>query len=387
MDRVVIVGASVAGLTAAEVLRRDGFKGDLTLIGDETHPPYDRPPLSKQVLRGAWEPHRVHLRDDQALEKLGARWRLGVRATGLDLDGRRLTTSDGDEVEYDGLVIATGVTPRRLPCGHEMSGVHLLRTIDDATSIRGALASDPVVVVIGAGFLGAEVAAVVREMDIDVTVVDPLDAPMVRQFGREIGGIFADLHRARGVRLMLAAEVAGLTEFNDRVSGVRLGSGVELRADLVVVAIGARPNVDWLTQSGLSLTNGIDCDASGLAAPGVVAAGDVANWYSPRLGSRLRVEHRMNATEQGATAARTLLGIRRAVEPVHFFWTDQYDVRVQAYGMPTDDAELEMVAGEPGTGKFAATYSRDGTVVGVVAWNMPGEARKLRHLLVEEELP
>jgi 3-phenylpropionate/trans-cinnamate dioxygenase ferredoxin reductase component len=380
---IVVVGASAAGLAAAETLRREGYDGQLTLIGDERHLPYDRPPLSKQVLRGTWEPGKVTLRPPGALEKLTAHWRLGVPANGLDLAGRLVRLADGSTVGFDGLVIATGVTPRRLGDGHQLHGLHVLRSLDDALALRDQLLTGPDLVVIGAGFLGAEAAAVARELGLTVTVVDPLPAPMIRQFGPWIASQFAALHRDRGVRLRMGVGVSGLYDDAGHVTGVRLDDGTVIPAGLVLVAIGSTPNTGWLSGSGLSLSDGVDCDAAGVAAAGVVAAGDVANWMYPHLGARMRVEHRMNATEQGAVAARSLLGSAASEPQVPYFWTDQFDVKIQVYGTPTAAADFTLTAGSPGEGRFAGVYSAGGRVVAALSWNMPREARQLRRQVVD----
>jgi 3-phenylpropionate/trans-cinnamate dioxygenase ferredoxin reductase subunit len=373
---IAVVGASAAGLTAAQTLRRKGYDGPLTVIGDEDRMPYDRPPLSKQILAGAWEPAKAALQSD-----VDAEWLLGVRAAGLDVAGRRLHLSTGDTLNYRGLVIATGVRPRRLPFGHDLAGVHVLRTMADALALRGELGDGGAVVVVGAGFMGSEVAAVTSGMGLDVTMVDPLPAPMVAQFGPWIGGLLAKLHADHGVRLRMGIGVTGLVG-EGRVTGVGLSDGSVLPADVVLVAIGAVPNTEWLAGSGLSLTNGVDCDSLCRAAPNVVAAGDVASWTHPEWGARVRVEHRMNATEQGMAAARTLLGKGEPYAPVEYFWTDQFDVKIQAYGTFPPDAQPVVVAGDPAAGRFAVTYDRHGRTAGVLGWNLPRETRQLRARLL-----
>lgn len=330
-ERIVVVGASVAGVTAVETLRRKGFEGALTLIGDEMHLPYDRPPLSKQVLTGALEADRVIVRDHAALDDLHVDRKLGSRAVALDMNHRAVELADGQHVLFDGLIIATGITPRYLPVGHELAGVHVLRTIEDALTLRTQLRPGRRLVVIGAGFLGCEVAAVARDAGLHVAIVDPLPAPMLRQLGMDIGLHAAELHRQRGVDLRCGVAVHRLLG-DAAVTGVELETGTVLDADVVLVAIGSTPATDWLTGSGLTIDNGVVCDATCRAAPGIYAAGDVARWWHDTVGAYVRVEHRMNATEQAIAAATNLLGADAPFTPVPYFWTDQYDVKIQAYG-------------------------------------------------------
>ncbi|MEV0089348.1 FAD/NAD(P)-binding oxidoreductase [Saccharopolyspora sp. NPDC050642] len=382
LSNVVVVGASAAGLTAAETLRREGFTGRLTVIGDERHPPYDRPPLSKQVLSGEWAPDRLALRPPAVLDDLEAEWRLGSRAVGLDVSTRNVELADGDPVPFDGLVVATGVRPKRLPFGHDLDGVHVLRGIEDALALRDALAATPRVVVVGAGFLGAEAAAVARELGCAVTLVDPLSAPMVRQLGADIAGRVARLHVENGVDVRCGTGVVGFAGERGRLVGVALDDGAELPAEVVLVAIGSVPAVEWLRGSGLPLGDGLLCDEYCEAAPGIVGAGDVASWMHPDHG-RMRVEHRMNATEQGAAAVRTLLGRRVPFAPVPYFWTDQYDVKIQAYGRTSGAADFTVVEGNLDEGPFAGVHSEGGRIASAVAWNMPRQARALRAKVVE----
>jgi 3-phenylpropionate/trans-cinnamate dioxygenase ferredoxin reductase subunit len=382
MDQIAIVGASAAGLTAAETLRREGYQGRITLVGDEAHVPYDRPPLSKQVLAGQWEPEKTQLRKDEQIADLNAEFRLGAPAAGLDLDAREVVLADDTRVGYDGLVIATGVAPRTLPFGHDLAGVHVLRTLEHASALRAELLAEPKTVVIGAGFLGAEVAATARTLGLDVTLVDPLPVPMARQLGETVGKLLEQLHRDNGVRVLMDTGVTEMIGADGRIIGVRLTDGTTLHAGCVLVAIGAAPVTGWLENSGLTIDNGVVCDSRCQAAPGVYAAGDVANWEHPRYG-RMRLEHRMNATEQGMAVARNLLGADQEFAPVPYFWTDQYDAKVQAYGLVGEGLEYAVVAGDPGERKFAALYGRDGVVTGGVGWNLPREIRKLRQSVVD----
>lgn len=381
LEQVVVVGVSAAGLTAAETLRREGYDGRLVLVDADPRPPYDRPPLSKQLLRGDWPEEKLALRPPAALEGLGADWRLGVRAEGLDLVGHRVTLSDGTSAGFDGLVIASGVRPRMLPCAAGHAGAHVLRTVEDAVVLRRELVPGAAVVVVGAGFLGTEAAAVAADLGCHVTVVDPLALPLQRQLGPRIGKRVARLHREHGVTLRGGSGVSDVRTEHGRVVGVVLDDGDELPADVLLVAIGAEPVTDWLRGSGLVIDDGVRCDEYCQAAPGVVAAGDVASWLHPTLG-RLRLEHRMNATEQGMAAARTLLGQRVPFAPVPYFWSDQYDVRVQVYGRPTA-ADFSAVEGSLDEGPFAAVQRDDsGRVTAVAGWNMPRQLRALRQELV-----
>jgi 3-phenylpropionate/trans-cinnamate dioxygenase ferredoxin reductase subunit len=382
---IVVVGASLAGLRAAEELRAAGFGGRLALVGAEEHRPYDRPPLSKQVLAGEWEPGQTPLRS-QPYDDLDLDWRLGRRAAALDVAGRTLTLADGERLSFDGAVLATGSVPRTLPGTPPLPGIHVLRTLDDCIGIRTELERGPKVVVVGAGFIGAEVAATCRGRGLAVTVLEALPAPMVRGLGPLLGGALGDLHRDHGVDLRLEAGVAGF-EGTDRVEAVLLGDGSRVAADVVVVGIGVRPATDWLEGSGLRLDDGVGCDASCRAAPGIVAAGDVARWPSGLYdGESIRLEHWTNAAEQGAFVGRRLLAADDAApafDPVPFVWSDQYDVKIQVAGSVRGDDRIEVVDGSVDERRFVAAVGRAGRLVGAVGFSRPRPLMQYRRLIAQ----
>ncbi|MPY60118.1 NAD(P)/FAD-dependent oxidoreductase [Streptomyces spongiae] len=360
MRRIVVVGASAAGLAAVETLRREGYDGTLTLVGDEPHTPYDRPPLSKQLLAGEWSPERLALRPSADLDALDIDLRLGVAATGLDVPDRTVRLADGSALPYDGLVVATGVRPRRLPG----EGAHVLRTLDDAVVLRDQLEPGVRVVVVGAGFLGAEAAAVASRLGAEVTLLEPAPVPLAHAVGEEIGQVLSRAHLDHGVNLRTGVTVTAVTE-----DGVRLADGELVDADEVLVAIGSLPNTEWLADSGLAVGDGLNCDEYCEAARGVYAAGDVARWYNPLFGVPMRIEHRTNAAEQGMAAARNLLRpeARKPFAPVPYFWSDQYDMKVQAYGYLRGHDEVAVVEGDLTERRFVAVYRTGDHVSGALA--------------------
>ena len=379
---VTIVGASLAGLNAGEALRREGFDGRVTLIGAENHLPYDRPPLSKQVLAGDWEPERAALTDPEELEEDGIEARLGVRATALDLAARELTLHTGETVEFDGLVIATGARCRTMPGTEGISGVHVLRSLDDCLALRADFEAMPQrVVVVGAGFIGAEVAATARGRGLDVTMVEALPTPLSRVLGDEMGEVCAEVHRDHGVDLRTAVGVERISG-DGRVERVTLSDGSTIDADVVVVGIGVIPNTEWLDGSGLEVDDGVVCDASCLAADRVTAAGDVARWPNELFGETMRVEHWDNAAQQGAHAARRLLDTAVGpFTPVPWFWSDQYDRKIQLAGRVRGDDEVRVVTGSVEERRFAAIYGRAGRIVGVLGFNRPRHVMRYRALI------
>ncbi|MFJ8996225.1 NAD(P)/FAD-dependent oxidoreductase [Streptomyces sp. NPDC102279] len=375
MQRIAIVGASAAGLTAAETLRRDGFEGSVTLIGQEQHLPYDRPPLSKQILNGTWTAERTALRRPEDLDALDLDLRLGAAAAGLSPANRTVTLADGTAIDYDALIIATGVRPRRLPqCG--TPGVHVLRDLQDALDLRERLTAGGRLVVVGAGFLGTEVAAAARTLDVDVALVEPAPIPLAHAIGDRIGAHLAQLHKDNGVQLHLGTEVAEIVTHTGRVSGVRLTDGTLLPADDVLVAIGSQPNTEWLSGSGLMVADGVLCDQYCAAAPGIYAAGDVARWHNPLFGTAMRIEHRTNAAEQGRAAARNLLRREQPqpFAPIPYFWSDQYDTKIQAYGYLRGHDEAQVMDGDPADGRFLVAYRTGETLSGALSVGMPPKA-------------
>jgi NADPH-dependent 2,4-dienoyl-CoA reductase/sulfur reductase-like enzyme len=382
--KIAVVGASLAGLRAVELIRRAKFEGQLVLIGDEPHLPYDRPPLSKEVLRGEWAEQRIALRRG-SYEDLSVELMLGRRAIGLCTDEREVSLEGGDTVPYDRLLIATGGRARRLPNQPELDGVFTLRTLDDSLAIRAALSAKPRVAVIGAGFIGAEVAASARQLGLDVTMIEALETPLARTLGPELGRILQQAHECRGVRVLCGRKVERF-EGTTRVTGLTLDDGTTVECDLAVVGIGMVPSVSWLEGSAVELDDGVRCDATLAASvPGIVAAGDVANWYNPLFEERMRVEHWTNAVEQARHAVGTLLGEPSEAKPFSsapMFWSDQFDIKIQGAGRPRPTDDLSVIGPMEGD-KLVALYTRAGRLVAAVAFNRPPKLIQLRMLIAK----
>ncbi|MDP9026458.1 MAG: NAD(P)/FAD-dependent oxidoreductase [Actinomycetota bacterium] len=366
--RVVVVGASIGGTTAAETLRHEGFEGEIILIGDERHQPYLRPPLSKQILLGEWEPGQASIHTAAQADDLEIDLRLSCTAVGLDVAGRVVRTSAGD-VPYDEVIVATGSEPRRHPV---LPMAMTLRTMDDALALRDGLRSAQRVGVIGAGVLGSEIASAARKSGADTLLVGRSASLTFGGVGALLSSRLIQLHEDHGVELALHAEIVGVEAARGGTS-IDLADGRTEVVDLVVAMIGATPRTQWLDSSTLTIDDGVVCDSVGRAAPGVSAVGDVAAWENPFTGRPARVEHQSNAIEQAVAVALRIVHGELGSQPVPMFWSQVHGARIHAYGW--FDPERQLVAAEDGsTDETAAVLlSRDssGQVRGAVGWNAP----------------
>ncbi|CAG6849817.1 FAD-dependent oxidoreductase [Mycobacterium avium subsp. paratuberculosis] len=373
----MIVGGGLAAARTAEQLRRSEYSGPITIVSDEVHLPYDRPPLSKEVLRK--EVDDTALKPRQWYDDNDITLRLGSAARSLDTAAQTLTLEDGTTLGYDELVIATGLVPRRIPTIPDLDGIRVLRTFDESLALREHASAAQRAVIIGAGFIGCEVAASLRSLGVDVVLVEPQPTPLAAVLGEQIGELVARLHRAEGVDVRLGVGVAQVRG-DTHVEAVVLTDGTELAADVVVIGIGSRPATDWLEGSGVaidSVDRGVLCDEAGrTSAPNVWALGDVASWRDA-TGHQGRVEHWSNVADQARVVVPAMLG--KEVPPVvvvPYFWSDQYDVKIQCLGEPEADDIVHIV--EDDGRKFLAYYERDGALVGVVGGGMPGKVMKTR---------
>jgi phthalate 3,4-dioxygenase ferredoxin reductase component len=383
---VVVIGSSVGGVSTAQALRREGFEGRIVLVGEETATPYDKPPLTKQFLAGDWDADRVTLLRPEAAERSGIELRLGAAATRLDVAGRRVLLADGTQLAYDSLVVATGAAARPSPW-RPGSGIHVVRTLQDSRALREALRSGGPVVVVGGGFIGAEVASTARVLGHEVTVVDPLPTPIGRVVGPEVGRYFTELHHRHGVETRFGVGVEEVDGAAGRLR-IRLTDGAELAAATVVVGIGAIPNDGWLVGSGIPIDNGVLCDqfSRAIDAPDVYVVGDVARWFHPGYREHIRAEHWTNAVEQGACAASNIThpGDLRPYRPVEYVWSDQYDWKIQLVGRPAAGTRFVLIGELTGeTPRAAVLYTDGGTrrLCGAVTVNWPRALVQCRRLM------
>ena len=389
-QRILIVGASLAGLRAAESLRQDGYEGSITIVGDESHRPYDRPPLSKQVLTGKTDADGTAL---PVPDDLGADWALGSAAVALDVGRRLVRLADGDELPFDQLVIATGAKPRVLPFAPPGPGVHYLRTLDDSLALREDLTRSQGLVVIGAGFIGLEVASSAQQLGVPTVVLEALPVPLERSLGPEIGRAVMAWHRSKGTDLRAGVGVDGIIRGKEgRPQGVMLTDGTIVPADTVVVGIGVAPVTDWLADSGVDVADGVRCDArlrvlaNGIPVPGIVAAGDVARWDHPGYGESVRVEHWTHATESGEAAARTLTRGDEAEPygPTPYFWSDQLGVKLQFVGRAAAGDETVVLEGSFEEDRVLIAYGSGGRLVGALGIRRPARVMALQRMIGEE---
>jgi NADPH-dependent 2,4-dienoyl-CoA reductase/sulfur reductase-like enzyme len=381
----LIVGASLAGAKAAETLRSEGFGGRVILIGAETERPYERPPLSKGYLLGKDEKSVIYVHEEGWYAEHDVDLRLGVTVTSVDPAGRTVTTTDGETVGYDRLLLATGASPRRLKIpGAGREGVLYLRTVGDSERLAAAFAGGGRVVTIGAGWIGLETTAAAREAGCEVTVIEPEPTALYRALGSELGEMFADLHREHGVRFRFGESVSELRGpgADGRVSEVITSSGAAVPADIVVAGIGAVPNTGLAAEAGLEVDNGVVADAAlRTTGPGIYAAGDVASSYHPLLGRRVRVEHWANALNSGPAAAKSMLGQDVAYDPVPYFYSDQYDLGMEAAGLPEPGSyDQVLYRGDRPGREFIAFWLAGGAVVAgmnVNVWDVSDDIQAL----------
>ncbi|HXG41867.1 MAG TPA: FAD-dependent oxidoreductase [Dehalococcoidia bacterium] len=377
---VVIVGANLAGGRAAEALRKEGFDGRIFLVGEEPHPPYERPPLSKEYLRGEMPREELFVQPESFWAEQEIELLMGVRAVSLDLAHKRVELSSGERLSFDKLLLATGGRVRRLEVpGADLEGIHYLRTVDDSEALARELRPGRRLAIVGAGFIGSEVAASAREKGLEVTMIEVLPLPLQKALGPEVGRIYADIHRQHGVELVLGEGVERF-EGDSRLQAVVTSTGRRIECDLALVGVGIVPATELAEAVGLTVDNGIVvnefCQTS---HPDVYAAGDVANFYSPVLGRRLRVEHWHNAQNQGMAAARSMLRGEPYAE-VPWFWSDQYDLNMQYVGF-ADAWDRLVFRGDVEARRFTAFYLRQGRLEAALAINRPRDIRAARELI------
>jgi len=376
---VLIVGAGLGAIRVAEQLRQRGHRGRISVLGAEPHLPYDRPPLSKQVLRGEGETTAF-----ANVERLDVRWVLGTRAVSLHVSLNRVLADDGNAYGYDVLVLAPGGRPRTLPGLNLGSGMHVLRTIDDALALRECIRTNARLMIIGAGFIGCEIAASARQIGSNVDLIEALPAPLIRVLGLEAASKVTNLHESHGVRLHLGTTVDEILRSPEgRVRGVRLRDGSVINGNDVVVGIGIIPDVDWLAESGVALQDGIVCDSSGrTSVPNIFALGDAAQWWHNLVGNHRRVEHWTTTADQAAVVAANIMQdpaeVRAQLVAAPYFWSDQYDIKIQGLGFidPSDRIDELNIRD-----RTVFLYSRDDIVRGVVGFSIPGAVMRTKPLI------
>ena len=379
----VIVGASLAGAKAAETLREQGFDGRVVLVGVEDERPYERPPLSKDYLRGEVGREKVYVHGEGFYAEQDIELVLGRSAVSLDTGRQEVALDDGERLRYDRLLLTTGAEPRRLSIpGADLDGVLYLRSVADSDALRERLDRGGSVVVVGAGWIGAEVAASARQRGLEVTVVEPAAVPLERVLGTELGAVYRDIHTDHGVRMLLGTGVEAF-EGDESVERVRTSDGRELDCDFAVVGVGVEPRTRLAEQAGISVDNGILVDERlQTAAPGVFAAGDVANAHHPFLGERIRVEHWANALNQGPAVARNMLGEGTAYERLPYFFSDQYDVGMEYSGFARSWDRVAF-RGDPATREFVAFWLVGERVVAGMNVNVWGVTDPIKCLIRE----
>jgi 3-phenylpropionate/trans-cinnamate dioxygenase ferredoxin reductase subunit len=377
----VIVGASLAGGTAAATLRQEGFDGHMVLVGAESQPPYERPPLSKQYLRGQVPFEKTLVRPVDFYEQHGIETLYGVRATRVEPADRTVQLDTGRRLRYDKLLISTGVRNRRTPIpGLDLPGVFDLRSVADADALRARIRAGKKAVVIGMGFIGCEVAASLRQMGVDVVSIESAPTPLHRVLGDDIGAVIAALHRDHGV-VTIFDDRAQSFEGDRQVECVTTTRGRRIDCDFAVIGVGVEPVVDFIAGSGIDTDNGILVDEyCRSTVEGVYAAGDVANHLHPVFAKRMRVEHWQNAMQQGAAAARAMLGKGRPYDALHWFWSDQYDANLQYAGFHEDWDRL-VVRGSLHDRQFVGFYLKRDRIEAVVAMNRAKELRRAMPLI------
>lgn len=383
---IIIVGAGQAAAQAVQTLRAKGSDERIIVIGDEPYVPYERPPLSKALLAGEIELDRVYLKKPAYYEEKGVELRLDTRVEAIDRAARAVTLSDGAPLRYDALIIATGSRVRklRLP-GADLAGIHYLRSIDDVLAIREGLKPGARLAIVGAGYIGLEVAAVARKLGVEVTVLEALDRVMNRVVAAPISHFYEDVHRAAGVDLRLGVGISGF-EGDGHVTAVRLADGTHVACDLAVVGIGIQPNVELAEDAGLEVANGIAVDdCARTSDPHIFAAGDCTNHPNALLGGRLRLESVQNAVSQGKAAALAILGMPEPYAEVPWFWSDQYDLKLQIAGLsePTDELVLR---GDPQSRKFSAVYLRNNVIVAINVINNLKDFLPAKKLIAERRV-